>query len=464
MAVLAEVSAPETVVVYGKRRNTELALLLFAQIIGISGWYDTFLNQYGELPANWVTGTVTWFAFGLIAHIVIRWRTPWADPIMLPAIVLLNGLGLSMIARIDQFSNPPRHEAEVQLIWMGVGVLVFSLIVVFLRDYRVMERFTYLLFLLGFTLLMLPLVPGLGVEEGGARIWIQIGGYSMQPAEFAKVILAFAFAAYLNQEKDVLALAGKRFMGIDLPRLRDMAPIMVMWGASLVILLVQKDLGTSLMFFGLFVSMLYVATERPSWPILGFLMLVFGAVLAYFTTSHFRVRVEGWLNPFGDFAQNEQLIQAQFGMAWGGLLGRGWGLGRPYLTPISKSDFMIASLGEELGTVGLLAIIMIYAIFVTRGLRAALTARDGFGKLLAGGLSFVVGLQIFAIIGGVTRLLPLTGQNAPFMSQGGSSLVANWAVAAVLMVISNAGRRPQLNPVAKEPVIDLVDYQTKVIA
>lgn len=463
MAVLAEVSAPDTVVVYGKRRNVELALLVLAQTIGLAGWLDTFLNQYGELPANWVGAAVVWYGLGIAAHLVIRFRTPWADPVILPCIVLLNGLGLAMIARIDQYSNPPRHEAEVQLLWMGLGVLLFSLIIVFLRDYRVMERFTYLLFLLGFGLLMLPLVPGLGVEEGGARIWINIAGYSMQPAEFAKVILAFAFAAYLNQQKDVLALAGRRFLGIDLPRLRDMGPIMIMWGASLVILLVQKDLGTSLMFFGLFVSMLYVATERPSWPILGVLLVIAGAVMAYFTTSHFKVRVDGWLNPFENFDQNEQLIQAQFGMAWGGLLGRGWGLGRPYLTPISKSDFMIASLGEELGTVGLLAIVLVYAIFVTRGFRSALTCRDGFGKLLAAGLSFVVALQIFTIIGGVTRLLPLTGQNAPFMSQGGSSLVANWAVAAILLIISNAGRRPQQPPPATEQVIDLVDDQTRVI-
>ena len=465
MAVLAEVSAPETVVVYAKRRNVELALLLLAQIAGIAGWYITYLNQYNRLPTNWLAGTIAWFALGLAAHIVVRWRIPWADPIILPGIVLLNGLGLSMIARIDQFSTPPREEAAVQLLWMGLGVALFAAIIVFLRDHRVMERFKYLLFLLGFTLLMLPLVPGLGVETGGAQIWIRIGGYSMQPAEFAKVILAFAFAAYLYQQKEVLALAGKRFMGIDLPRLRDMAPIMIMWGLSLVILVLQKDLGTSLMFFGLFVSMLYIATERPGWPILGGLLILVGAVAAYYGTTHFKTRVDGWLNPFANFDQNEQIIQAQFGMAWGGLLGRGWGLGRPYLTPISKSDFMIASLGEELGTVGLLAIVLIYAIVITRGFRAALTCRDGFGKLLAGGLSFVVALQIFTIVGGVTRLLPLTGQNAPFMSQGGSSLVANWAMAAVLLIISHAGRRPQPTaPGPVEPVIDLVDDQTRVIA
>lgn len=463
MAVLAEVPAPDTVVVYGKRRMAELLLLVLAQALGLSGWFVTYLNQYNKLPDNWVAATVAWFGLGLIAHLVVRWRTPWADPIMLPSVFLLNGVGIAMIARIDQFSNPPREEAAVQLMWTGLGVVLFCVIVIVLRDHRVLGRFKYLLFLLGFTMLMLPLIPGLGVERGGAQIWIEIAGYSLQPAEFAKVVLAFAFAAYLNERKDLLALAGKRFLGIDLPRPRDLVPLLLMWGASLVILVAQKDLGTSLMFFGLFSVMLYVATERPSWPILAGLLIVVGAIGAYYTTSHFKVRVNGWLDPFGNFDQNEQLIQAQFGMAWGGLSGRGWGLGRPYLTPISKSDFMIASLGEELGLVALFAITLIYAIIVMRGLRAALTCRDGFGKLLACGLSFVVGLQVFTIIGGVTRLLPLTGQNAPFMSQGGSSLVANWAMLAVLMVVSHAGRRPQLTPSA-DPVVDLLDENTRVIS
>ncbi|MDO4784518.1 MAG: FtsW/RodA/SpoVE family cell cycle protein [Propionibacteriaceae bacterium] len=463
MAVLAEVPAPDTVVVYGKRRMAELLLLVLAQSLGLSGWFVTYLNQYNKLPSNWIPATIVWFGLGLAAHLVIRWRTPWADPIMLPSVFLLNGLGIAMIARIDQFSNPPREEAAVQLMWTGLGVVLFCLILVVLRDHRVLGRFKYLLFLLGFTMLMLPLLPGLGVERGGARIWIEIAGYSLQPAEFAKVVLAFAFAAYLNERKDLLALAGKRFLGIDLPRPRDLVPLLLMWGASLVILVTQKDLGTSLMFFGLFSVMLYVATERPSWPILAGLLIVAGAIGAYYATAHFKVRVNGWLDPFGNFDQNEQLIQAQFGMAWGGLSGRGWGLGRPYLTPISKSDFMVASLGEELGLVALFAITLVYAIIVMRGLRAALTCRDGFGKLLACGLAFVVGLQVFTIVGGVTRLLPLTGQNAPFMSQGGSSLVANWAMLGVLMVISHAGRRPQLNPPA-DPVVDLLDDHTRVLS
>lgn len=464
MAVLAEVPAPDVVVVYGKRRTAELFLLLLAQALPLAAWFVTYLNQYGALPSNWIVATIVWFGLGLVAHGFIWWRIPWADPLMLPCVFLLNGLGLAMIARIDQFSNPPREEAAVQLMWTGIGVALFCLVLVFLQDYRKLQRFKYLLFLLGFTMLMLPLVPGIGVERGGAQIWIQVAGFSLQPAELAKVVLAFAFAAYMFERRDLLALAGRRFLGIDLPRPRDLVPLLLMWGASLVILLAQKDLGTSLMFFGLFAVMLYVATERPSWPILAGLLIVVGAVAAYFTTSHFRIRVSGWLNPFGDFAQNEQLIQAQYGMAWGGLLGRGWGLGRPYLTPISKSDFMIASLGEELGAVGLLAIVMVYAIFISRGIRASLTCRDGFGKLLAIGLSFVISLQIFAIIGGVTRLLPLTGQNAPFMSQGGSSLVANWVMLAVLMVVSHTGRRPNPVPAEIEPVAKLADDATQVIS
>lgn len=234
-----------------------------------------------------------------------------------------------------------------------------------------------------------------------------------------------------------------------------------MWGAAMAVFVFQNDFGMCLLFFGLFVMMLYVATERPGWPVLGLLMLVVGGYGAYGSARHIRVRVNAWLHPFDNYDQNYQVIQAQFGFAWGGLTGRGWGLGRPWMTPLAKSDFISAALGEELGIIGLMAIVMVYAIIVARSLRVALASHDAFGKLLASGLGFVFALQVFAIIGGVTRLLPLTGLTTPFMSQGGSSMLSNWVILGILLVISNQARRP---PVRVAPTSDeLSNEDTMVI-
>ena len=265
------------------------------------------------------------------------------------------------------------------------------------------------------------------------------------------MLLAVAFAAYLVEKREVLALAGYRVLGIDLPRARDLGPILTMWGISLAILVFQNDLGTSLLFFGLFVMLLYVSTERFGWVVLGTLLFSVGGYLAYMNLGHVRIRVSSWLDPFSDFDQNYQVISAQFGMAWGGLLGTGLGEGRPGLTPLARSDFIAAAIGEELGMTGLMAVILIYGLIVARGLRTALQCREPFGKLLATGLSFAFALQVFSIIGGVTRLLPLTGLTTPFMSQGGSSLICNWIVIGLLMVISHHVRKPAATVAVSNP-------------
>jgi cell division protein FtsW (lipid II flippase) len=319
---------------------------------------------------------------------------------------------------------------------------MFIVVAVVLRDHRPLQRFTYSLGLLGIVLLLLPLMPGLGTAKFGAQIWIHIGPYSFQPAEASKILLAIAFASYLVEKRDVLALAGHRLLGLDLPRARDLGPILAMWLLSLAILVLQRDLGTSLLFFGLFVMMLYVATQRAGWVVLGTLLFAAGAYFGYLEFGHVRVRVGAWLDPFSNYEAYYQVINAQFGMAWGGLLGTGLGLGRPGLTPLARSDFIAAAIGEELGMTGLMAVIMIYGLVVARGLRIALQCREAFGKLLAAGLAFAFGLQVFTIIGGVTRLLPLTGLTTPFMSQGGSSLVCNWIIAGLLLVISHHTRKP----------------------
>lgn len=450
------------VVVYRKRRGVELVMLLFALGISYGAYILTDLGVSDALPAAYLPAGLIWLVLGLVAHAAVRWRIPYADPLILPSVMLLNGLGLAMIHRLDLGSSPLTSSAESQLMWTGIAVAVFAVVLFVLRDYRTLKRFPYLLFLAGMLLLLTPLLPVIGHESGGARIWIMVGKLTFQPAELAKIILAVAFASYLVDKREVLALAGRRFLGIDLPRIRDLGPILIMWLLSLAVLVFQKDLGTSLLFFGLFVAMLYLATERPSWPILGTLLFVGGAAAGYAAFGHVRVRFSAWLTPFADWDQNYQIIQAQYGLAWGGLFGTGWGLGRPNLTPVAKSDFIAAALGEEIGVVGLTAIVLVYAFFVTRALKTAVTAKEPFGKLLAAGLGFVFALQVFTIIGGVTRLLPLTGLTTPFLSQGGSSLIANWMAAGLLMIISHQVRRPEV-VVASSPVASLADDRTQVI-
>lgn len=443
MSVAQAPEVTDEVVVFRRRRNLELLLILLAQSFGFGGWIITWLTLYDELPPNLLTVAGIWYGMGIVAHLAVRFRVPWADPVILPCVFLLNGLGLAMITRIDQIAAEPNTRGQNQLILTAAAVVLFVLVVLFLRDHRRLQRFPYLLFGLGMVLLLLPLVPGLGVASGGAQIWIRVFGFSFQPAEVAKVVLAISFASYFYVKRDVLALAGKKVLGITFPRARDLGPIVVMWLMSLAIMVFQNDLGTAVLFFGLFTIMVYIATERPSWPILAGFGIVVGGFLAYHFTPHVPRRINAWLFPFENFDANMQVINAQFGYAWGGLFGRGWGEGRPGLTPLSWSDFIAASLGEELGILGLMAIIMVYAVIVARGMKTALLCPDGFGKLLAGGLAATFGLQVFIIIGGITRLLPLTGLTTPFMSQGGSSLVANWIIVAILLIISHRARMPQ---------------------
>ncbi len=463
MSVAKQPPATGEVVVHLKRRNVELLLILLACTFGLGGWILTHLALYDSLPPNLQVVTALWYGMAIVAHVFVRILTPWADPVILPCVFLLNGLGLAMIARIDQIPDPVRNDASTQLLWTALGIVLFIAVLVVVRDHRRLQRYPYLLFIAGVLLLLLPLVPGLGISRGGAQIWIRAFGFSFQPAEVAKILLAVAFAAYFHEKRDVLALAGKRFMGLDFPRARDLGPIAVMWLAALAIMVFQNDLGTALLFFGLFTVMIYIATERPAWPLVAGVMFIAAGFLAYNFTNHVPRRVNAWLDPFSNFDANLQVISAQFGYASGGIFGRGWGLGRPGLTPLAKSDFIAGALGEELGVLGLMAIVMLYALISARGLKAALLCPDGFGKLLAGGLAFVFSLQVFAIIGGITRLLPLTGLTTPFMSQGGSSMVANWMIIGILMVISHRARMPQVATATPQELVTL-DDATAVIS
>ncbi len=436
--------------VHRRRRGAELFLLVLALAVGIGAYAAVGLGVEGEVPAD-IIGYGGWLAALVIAaHVVVRLTAPYADPVLLPVVAALNGLGLAVIHRLDlafQAEDKKHDFAQQQLIWMTLGVALFILTLVLLRDHRVLQRITYTLGLAAIVLLLLPMVPGLGTTINGARIWINVGPFSFQPGEIAKVLLVVAFAGYLVLHRDALALAGRRVLFVDLPRGRDLGPILAMWLLSLAILVFQRDLGSSLLFFGLFLIMLYVATERPGWLVVGGALFFGGALIAYQLFSHVQTRVNIWLDPFAHYGEGTddlafQPVESMFGMGWGGLIGRGFGEGSPERVPYANSDFIVAAIGEELGLTAVIAVILIYGIMVERALRAALVCRDGFGKLIATGLAGVLALQVFVVIGGVTRLIPLTGLTTPFLSYGGSSLVANWVIIALLLRISDQARRP----------------------
>ncbi|MCV2392821.1 FtsW/RodA/SpoVE family cell cycle protein [Actinotalea sp. M2MS4P-6] len=432
-------------------RGTELALLVPALAVGIGAYALVGLGTAGELPPGLLGFAAGLTALAVGVHLVLRWRAPFADPVLLPTAVAINGLGLAMIRRIDvAYAARDRVTdfAGRQMGWTALGMVLAVAVIVLLRDHRTLRRYTYTAMVIGLVLLVLPLVPGLGTEINGARIWIQVFGGSFQPAELAKIVLAIFFAGYLVTNRDTLALAGPKVLGLQLPRLRDLGPILLAWAVALLVLVGERDLGTSLLFFGLFVAMLYLATERLSWVVIGLVLFAGGAALAASTFGHVAARFEAWLHAFDNDVFNAspggsgQLVRGLFGLASGGLFGTGLGQGRPDLVPFAESDFIVASVGEELGLTGLLAILVCYLILTERGLRTAIGVRDGFGKLLAGGLAFTIAFQSFVVVGGVTRLIPLTGLTMPFLAYGGSSLISNWIVVALLLRISDHARRP----------------------
>jgi cell division protein FtsW (lipid II flippase) len=451
-------------------RTTELVLLVFSLAISMAAYASVGLAHDGQLPTGMLGyGAGLAVLFGT-AHVVLRRVARDADPVLLPVVATINGLGLAMIHRLDLAyvdkaqqlgRDAPTAAAPAQLTWTAVGIVLFVVVLLLVRDHRVLQRFTYTAMLVGLVLLLLPLLPLIGTTINGARIWIRLAGFSFQPGELAKIVLLVFFAGYLVVKRDVLALASRRVVGIDLPRARDLGPLLVAWAASLAVLVFERDLGTSLLFFGVFVALLYVATERLSWLLIGLLLFLGGSLLAWSMFEHVHKRVDIWLHAFaprniGD--DSYQLVQGLFGMGSGGILGKGLGQGRPDIVPYAQTDFIVAAFGEELGLTGLMAILLLYAIAVQRGLRTSIAVRDSFGKLLAAGLAFSVALQVFVVVGGVTRLIPLTGLTMPFLSYGGSSLVANWALVALLLRISDAARRP-----APPPAPSLAEAKTQVV-
>ena len=437
------------------RRRSELLLLVLAIAVamGASAAVDLAHDQHVGTDVL-AYGASLAVLFG-VAHVAVRLLAPAADPLLLPAAALLNGVGLVLQRRLDlaaadraaQLGNKtPQGHAGQQLLWTLLGVLLFAVVLAAVRDHRTLDRYRYTFMAAGIVLLLLPVVlPARFSEVNGAKIWIRVAGFSIQPSEVAKICLIVFFASYFVAKRELLSLATRRVAGLNLPRARDLGPVLLAWAASVAVLVREKDLGSSLLFFGIFVVMLYVATERTSWLLIGLGLFSAGAYAAYGMFGHVRTRVDIWLDPFRDASnRGYQLTQGLFGLATGGLTGTGLGNGRPETVPFARTDFIFATIGEELGLIGVVAVLAVFALPVARGLRIALGVRDDFGKLLATGLAFAVALQVFVVVGGVTRLIPLTGITLPFLSYGGSSLVANYAVVALLLRVSDAGRSPAI--------------------
>ncbi|MDT0274376.1 FtsW/RodA/SpoVE family cell cycle protein [Blastococcus goldschmidtiae] len=444
------------------RRGTEALLLAFAVAVTLAAQCIVDLTVTGSLRAELATFGIWFTALWTAAHLVVRKFAPYADPLLLPCVAVLTGLGLVMIHRLDIADPEAGADAPVQLLWATVGLALFIAVLLVVRDHRLLSRYAYILMLVGLVLLAIPAVlPASMSEVYGAKIWIRVAGFSIQPGEFAKIALIVFFAAYLVDKRDVLALASRKVMGLEFPRGRDLGPVLVVWVVSILVLVFERDLGSSLLLFGIFVAMIYVATERASWVVIGLVLFAGGATIAYRAFGHVQARVDTWLDPFAYYdGAGYQVAQSLFGLGTGGLFGAGLGGGRPDAVPIAKSDFIGSAIGEELGLFGFAAVILVYLILVERGLRTSLIVRDPFGKLLAAGLSFAVAWQLFVVLGGVTGLLPLTGLTTPFLAYGGSSLVANFGLVALLVRISDAARRPAAPHVAPQR---LTDAPTEVV-
>ncbi|GGZ57579.1 FtsW/RodA/SpoVE family cell cycle protein [Streptomyces subrutilus] len=443
-AQVAEPAPPPPDAHAPRRRGVELTLLAGAVLISVLGHLYVGLATTGRIPAGSARYAGGLAGAALLAHLAVRLRAPYADPVVLPIAVLLNGLGLVLIQRLDA-TTPAHLTADDQLLWSAFGAALFVVAVVLLRDHRTLQRYAYLSVAAA---LVLMLVPVFFPAVNGAHIWIRFAGLSFQPGEFAKILLAVFFASYLAANRTALALTGRRlFWRLRLLPGRVLGPILAIWLLSVGVLVLERDLGTSLLFFGLFVIMLFTATGRIGWIAIGLVLAGLGAYAVGTLEPHVNSRVDDWLNPFASIDRGEgpgQLAQSLFSFGAGGLLGAGLGHGQSFLIGFAaKSDFVLATAGEELGLVGLTAILLLYGLLVSRGFRTGLALRDPFGRLLATGLASIVALQVFVIAGGVTGLIPLTGMAMPFLAQGGSSVVTNWIIVALLVRLSDSARRPE---------------------
>jgi len=450
------------------RRNTELGMLIFAAVLVISALTLVTINQEQSLDIQILWYGLAFMGLFGIAHAAVRKYAPYADPLILPCVALLHGFGLVMIYRIDLAKEAAAKDytpaTPKQVLWTVIALVLFLVVLILVKNHRTLTRYGYTAGLVGLIALALPaLLPASLSEAGGAKVWLKLGIFSIQPGEFAKILLMVFFASFLVSKRDLFMVAGRRILGLELPRARDLGPILLAWGVAIGVLVFEKDLGTSLLIFGIVLAMLYVATERAAWVVIGLSMFLAGAYVAYTIFTHVQQRVANWLTPmdpviYGRPGGSYQIAQGLFGLGTGGMAGTGLGAGRPDIVPAANNDFITAAIGEEIGFIGLAALLMVYMLLAMRGLRSAVAVRDSFGKLLGGGLSFSLIMQVFVVVGGVTALIPMTGITAPFLSYGGSSLLANYILVALLLRISDAARRPQTGsrprPVQQAPIAE----------
>ncbi len=431
-----------TAAVQPPRRRTELGLVLLVGLVTAGSLTLASLGKVGQPPAGLIGFAAVMVALLVGAHLAVRRLAPNADPIILPVALLLNGVGYTMITRLNG------ELAALQAVWTAVGIAAFIGTLLLVPRARDLERYRYSFLVLGLVLLLLPLLPGLGRNINGARIWIRLGPIGFQPGEIAKIVLAIFFASYLVERRELL---GDRIrlgpLRLPRPRLRILLPLLASWGVSIVVMVAERDLGSSLLFFGLFVGLLWLATGQPAYLLGGAALFALAASFAYQMFSHVQTRVQVWLDPWST-AQGTgyQIVQSMFAFGSGGVAGSGLALGSPQRIPAAATDFIFAAIGEELGLLGTTAVLVAFLLLIGSGLRIALRSDHPFEKLLAAGLTLVLGLQTFIIVGGITRVVPLTGITLPFVSYGGSSLVANYVLIALLLRISDQQARARRRP------------------
>jgi cell division protein FtsW (lipid II flippase) len=436
------------------RRTTELGLLVLGTLFVVGAYLLASVPEDSDIPTTVGPFLGVIVGLPLAAHFVVRRLAPHADGMLLPLASLLNGLGYVFIVRLDEGRAEPHGLAGLQSVWMVLGVAAFFATLIVVRDARKLERSRYTAGFVGLVLLLLPLLPVVGREINGSRIWVSLGPVNFQPGEFAKLCLAVFFAGYLVEKRELLAV-NRAFGPIALPDPKHLGPVLIAWGVALVVMIMEKDLGTSLLFFTLFLVLIWVATERASYLAVGVLMFVGGGYLAFSAFSHVQERFDTWLDPWGK-VKGYQLEQAMFAFADGGIFGTGLNLGVPLKVPVVESDMIFAAIGEELGMLGASAVLIAFLLMIGAGLRIAQQTASGFERLLATGLTTLLGFQAFIILAGVTRLLPLTGVTLPFVSYGGSSLLANWVLLALLLRISNDSAERETDRLAANQRTDVI--------
>lgn len=418
-----------------RARSKEAILLIIASLFVAVTLVNLDMSQSSGFDLNFAKVMGGFVLMCCIAHIALCFLAPLADQVILPVVAGLNGLGLIMVYRLDLANGSDM--ASRQVMWTAIAIILFIATLAILKDHRSLSKYSYILGLVGLILLALPMVWPVKVNAD-ANIWISIGPFSIQPSEFSKILLLLFFAQLLVTKRTLFTIAGYRFLGMDFPRLRDLAPLLAVWFLALLIMAGENDFGPALLLFGTVLGMIYLTTGRASWLVIGLILVAIGGTAIYQVSAKIQDRVHNFIDPLANYnGTGYQLSQSLFGLSWGGITGTGLDQGYPYTVPVAHSDFILAAVGEELGLIGLAGVLILFSIFIQRGMHTALVIKDSYGKLVASGLSLTMAIQIFVVVGGISALIPMSGLTTPFMSQGGSSLMANYILVAILLRISH---------------------------